>query len=390
MSPRSSLLSPSRNPYVDVLRGFSILVVVFGHFSATCGPFTAPWVVPIEFIRDLGRNNVFGVTIFFVVSGYLITTTSIQRFGRLGDMKLRDFYVYRASRILPVLLLLTALNLLCLYAGAADFALNRDVPLGRLLAYLFTFRFNVLYLNGGAVLAAWAVLWSLAIEEVFYLGYPLLCRALRRDGLIVAALVAFIVLGPIVRHRDGWSGLYSYTGCFDQLAFGCLAGLAARRLQSTPWFERAATASLAFGAVIVFTLYFARDARADAYWVVAPSGIAVGVALFLIGSSTWKPSFSRMPWWLRAPTLRLMGVLSYELYLFHMPLYLLLKHVSADVRTHTAGTLPRDVAFAVVLPLLLALGVVLAKYFGQPTQRWVRGWLTPSRAAAVGATVTSD
>lgn len=364
--------SSSRNPYIDWLRGFSILVVVFAHFSGTCGPFTSPWVVPLGFIRALGRNSCFGVSIFFVVSGYLITTSSIQRFGSIGAIRLRDFYVYRASRILPLLVLLTVLNLGLMYAGAPDFALNRDVSVGRLLGYLFTFRFNLLYLTGGAVLPPWAVLWSLAVEEVFYLGYPLLCRLLRRDSFIVAALVGFIVLGPLVRYREGWSGIYSYTGCFDQLAFGCLAGLVAQRFADALWLRRSALALLIVGAAITLGLYFARDARVEHYWVPAPTGIGIGAALFMLGSSRGEFSFARAPQWLRGQTMRLLGVLSYELYLFHMPFFLALKPVSAWIRAHTAGALPRDAAFVIVLPALMVVGSLVAVQFGQPTQRAVR------------------
>lgn len=381
------LQSKARNPYVDALRGFSILVVVFAHFSALCGPFTAPWVVPFDFVRAFGRNSCFGVSIFFVVSGFLITTSSIQRFGALGRINLRQFYVYRASRILPLLLLLTAFNLSCHYLGLADFALTPEVPVQRLLGYLFTFRFNVLYLSGGAVLTVWAVLWSLAVEEVFYLGYPLLCRLLRRDAVIVAALAAVVVIGPYLRHREGWSGMYMYAGCFDQLAFGCLAGLAVGRWAKKRWYQRTAPVLLLVGAVAVMGFYFARDAHVAEYFVFAPTAIGTSAAMFLFGSAMWKATAPSAPWWRQGRTLRLLGFLSYELYLFHMPLFVFLKHLTAAVKTSTGGVLPRDVTFVAMLPLLVLFGVVLARHVGQPMQTLVRNALdrSPRREVADNA-----
>jgi peptidoglycan/LPS O-acetylase OafA/YrhL len=385
-SPRTIAMgllhSRLRNPYVDLLRGFSILVVLFAHFSATCGPFTKPWFVSFEFVRALGRNSCFGVSIFFVISGYLITTSSIQRFGSLGSLNLRDFYIYRASRILPLLLLLTGLNLVCLYVGPASFALTSEISVGRLLAYLYTFRFNILYLHGGAMLSAWSVLWSLAVEEVFYLAYPLLCRCLRRDAIIVAALIAFVIIGPIARLLEGWSGMYRYEGCFDQLALGCLAGLTAQRYAARPRFVRTAPWVMLGGALVTMVCYFCKDAHVDAYWVAGPSAVAMGAAVFALGSAAWRNSLPANPGWQIGHLFRLLGIFSYELYLFHMPLYLLLQPISAAIRSRTDGLLPRDVTFLILLPALIVLGWLFDMYLGRPAQKALRGLAMASALAA--------
>jgi len=113
------------------------------------------------------------------------------------------FFLFRISRILPPLLLLVALNLAGYVFGWPGFEMTEPITVPRLLAYVFTFRFNLLYLQGGAMLAAWAVLWSLAIEEVFYLAFPLLCRLLRNEVALAAVFVGFLALGPYYRATKG-------------------------------------------------------------------------------------------------------------------------------------------------------------------------------------------
>ena len=111
----------SRLDGVDVLRGVSILAVIvlhvyirlrgYGFKPATDWP---RWLFHLVFLNG---NN--GVTIFFAVSGFLITLTSLRRFGSLAEMRARVFYRIRFARIAPLLLLVLAvLSALC--AGACD------------------------------------------------------------------------------------------------------------------------------------------------------------------------------------------------------------------------------------------------------------------------------
>jgi peptidoglycan/LPS O-acetylase OafA/YrhL len=368
--------NPRRNPHIDLLRGFSIFVVLFTHFGGACGPFSESVLISTRLVKGLGQNSYYGVSMFFVISGFLITSTTLQRYGKLGAVSIPRFFRFRISRILPPLLLLVTLNLAGYVSGWPGFEITEPVTVPRLLAYVFTFRFNLLYLRGGAVLAAWAVLWSLAIEEVFYLAFPLLCRLVRNELALAAVFLGFLVLGPYYRATNGWSGIYLYGGCFDQLAMGCLTAIAARRWQAGTWSVTLLRCLRGAGLLAIAFFYFRADVHLDQTWVWGPTGIAVGAALFLLGSSTSTrlpestaasaPS-RRWSWFIR-----LSGNLSYELYLFHMPIFLLLKPAVQGL-AGLIGGLPRDVTFAGMAVILTYACWLLAAKVHEPAMAYLRG-----------------
>ena len=68
--------NPRRNPQIDFLRGFSIFVVLFTHFGGACGPFSESLLISARLVKGLGQNSYYGVSLFFVISGFLITSTT--------------------------------------------------------------------------------------------------------------------------------------------------------------------------------------------------------------------------------------------------------------------------------------------------------------------------
>ena len=101
-----------RNYKIDILRGVSILLVLIHHFNI-------PYKLHDTFLDILiggeslstliARNSNYGVTMFFVISGFLITQYTLQRSGSLAQIKLKDFYIRRLARIMPRLVLLVAM-----------------------------------------------------------------------------------------------------------------------------------------------------------------------------------------------------------------------------------------------------------------------------------------
>jgi peptidoglycan/LPS O-acetylase OafA/YrhL len=97
----------ARNSSIDLLRGVAILLVLLLHYSLSYRLSKSPladWF-GADTVRAVVNNGNYGVTMFFVVSGYLITSNTLRRFGSLGAIDARAFYVMRAARILPPLLL---------------------------------------------------------------------------------------------------------------------------------------------------------------------------------------------------------------------------------------------------------------------------------------------
>src|SRR6202166_2732446 len=116
---------PGRNSHridgVDVLRGLAILFVVLNHVHMRLAIAGIPYAANISkpLIASLIWNGQFGVQIFFAVSGFLITSTALQRWGPLSNISVRNFYLLRIARIAPLLLALLAVLTALHYANVS-------------------------------------------------------------------------------------------------------------------------------------------------------------------------------------------------------------------------------------------------------------------------------
>jgi len=212
--------SPNRIPGLDGLRAISIALVLLGHTIGTrhAPAFTMPeWLHVAEL----------GVGVFFVISGYLITSLLLSERERSGSISLKKFYIRRAYRIFPAAYTYVAFIAVLSFAGLVTLK-SHDL----LHAVTYTTNYNQD--------RAWWLghLWSLSVEEQFYLLWPALMLLLGTRGAMWAAAAA-IVIAPASRvaiavlwksHNLG-IGEYFPT-IFDGIATGCL--LAGVR----PWLSR--------------------------------------------------------------------------------------------------------------------------------------------------------
>ena len=221
---------------IDLLRGLCIVAVVL-HHTNLCLPFHLSAfgkMLGPSADRVLFWDGYYGVMVFFVVSGFLISTWSLKRWGGLAHIDPRQFYLMRFARIIPCLAGLLIILTLLDRAGVPRFVINtQHTSLGRALLAALAFHINWLEAHTGYLPASWDVLWSLSVEEAFYVFFPLLCTLLRKQALIVGVLCCFVVLGPFARthaFNDLWAD-YGYLSGMDGIALGCLAAILAARIR---------------------------------------------------------------------------------------------------------------------------------------------------------------
>jgi peptidoglycan/LPS O-acetylase OafA/YrhL len=356
---------------VDTLRGLAIFFVLMNHVNMRLflAKIPYPQALPSQLVSSLMWNGQYGVQIFFAVSGFLITSTSIRRWGSLSQVGARDFYVLRFARIAPLLVLLLAVLCALHAAGIKDFVVSeKSGGLGRALLAALTFHVNVLEAHRGYLPANWDILWSLSVEEMFYLFFPLICRLLGGGKGLEAILLIFVALGPLGRtwlaHGNEVWQEYSYLGGMDAIALGCLTAIARSRIK----IAREVIGGLAgFGAVLIlFSLGFSATAEA---WGLARSGLdmtilAVGACMIMAAAAQtrWKSPRALFP-------LITLGRRSYEVYLTHMFVVFALFGLFKWARL-SQGVLP--VLFIGVILASGLLGELVARLYSEPMNRWIR------------------
>lgn len=366
-------LSPSwtRLDGVDILRGLAIFFVLMNHVNMRLLLADIPYAagLPAHWVSSLVWNGQNGVQMFFAVSGFLITSTSLRRWGSLSRVSVRDFYALRLARIAPLLLLLLALLSLLHAVGLPDFIVSAKTGgLGRALLAALTFHVNLLEARRGYLPGNWDILWSLSVEEMFYLFFPLVCRLLGHGKRLIALLLIFVALGPLGRtvfaHGNEIWQEYSYLGGMDAVALGCLTAMAASRTR----ISRSAIAALAgIGVVLVlFILGFSDQAEA---WVLGRSGLnmtvlAVGTCMIIAAAAQTQWSSPRL-----LSPLIMLGQRSYEVYLTHMfVVFALFALFNAAGRPLAAV----PVLFIAVIVVSGLLGALAARYYSEPMNRLIR------------------
>jgi peptidoglycan/LPS O-acetylase OafA/YrhL len=371
-SAKSAKSSPSwtRLDGVDLLRGLAIFFVLMNHVNMRLLSADVPYTksLPPQLVSSLVWNGQRGVQIFFAVSGFLITSTTLRRWDSLSIVSVRAFYQMRFARIAPLMLALLAILSVLHWLHVRHFVVPQSTGgLGRALIAALTFHINVLEARRGYLPGNWDILWSLSVEEMFYLFFPLVFWLLGRGRLLVALLLTFVVLGPFGRtfvHGNEIWHEYSYLGSMDAIALGCLTALfvARRRLSLAAVIGLVGVGT----AVLIFSLGF--SLRADS-WGLASNGLdmtvlAVGACMLIAAASQTR---WRSPRLLR-PLLK-MGQRSYEVYLFHMFLVFTLFQLFVAIAKPMRAV---PVLFFTVILLSGVLGELVARFYSEPLNGLLR------------------
>lgn len=353
----AELLS-SHTPGIDVLRGVAVLMVITFHGMAYRAPGIDWGSRAANAVYSLTAWGWLGVNLFFVLSGFLITGILDDTVARPSYYK--RFYIRRALRILPAYLAVLAL------AWATGFITPNYIA----LCLLFLANMPGLFLHHGYLF--YGPLWSLAVEEQFYLVWPALYRGLQRRGMLILSLLLLIVC-PILR----------------ALAFAHL--LRTGDVLSKSWMV---ADNLAIGAVLAILLRWpgiSRSSFARLGWVLFSIGSCVLIALFVskqmapqsilrnsIGLSCFQfvcaASVISMLCLFQAralpPVMKIFiffGDISYGLYLIHLLLFQMWDR-SFGIR-FTADGKVLLLRFAVANGLAIILAVLSKRFFEDPILR---------------------
>jgi peptidoglycan/LPS O-acetylase OafA/YrhL len=368
---KSPTQSWTRIDGIDCLRSLAILYVLLNHVNMRLLLAHVPYThgLPKQLVTSLVWQGQSGVQIFFAVSGFLITSTTIKRWKALSNIGIRDFYLIRFARIAPLLLALLAVLSLLHALHLKDFTVSSKVGgLGNALLAALTFRVGLLEATRGYLPGNWDILWSLSVEEIFYLFFPLACRLLGRGKWLVLFLATFVVLGPFARTafargNEVWQE-YSYLGGMDAIALGCLTALfVARRSLPRPVVLACTTLG---SALLVFCLAFEPQMRR-----MGLEKMGLGMSLLAAGACMLMAAAAETRWQTASifNPLLAYGRRSYEVYLTHMFV------VFACFNLFMSAGKPMRMVPVLFLTVILvsgAVGELVARVYSEPANRWLR------------------
>lgn len=288
-------------PELDGIRGIAALMVLFHHLFFTSIPHPERWNRLVDAIATLSHAGGYGVDLFFVLSGYLIT--SLLLLDRKSPNYYWNFYWKRALRILPLYFMALAVLLV--------FSPSSGKYVGLAIVFLANFAqvFHV---------ASAGPFWTLAIEEQFYLVWPRFVRQLSPRGLEWLAL-SFAITCPVLRivaalfHHSNY--MFTFFHC-DGLALGALLACRQARLPSVARGVRFAGGLYSMlSALLLLALPFAFEAGSmDAEFAGALQLSGVSLLAYSVVAVAVRSTGSRSLKVLRSSVLTFFGLISYCLY----------------------------------------------------------------------------
>ena len=366
-------------PAIDGLRAIAVLAVLVYHLNAR--------FLPGGFV---------GVDIFFVISGYVVTRSLAGRTGEGFGSFLAGFYARRIRRIIPALTVCLLVTVLFTVLFVPQAWLSQTMSQVALSAFFGVSNFALVFYQDGyfsprSEFNPFVHTWSLAVEEQFYFVFPVLIyfwfKAINNQGadkhkssvwpwptllMPLLALLSLAFAAYAAKAHPDW-GFYMLPARFWELAVGVMLF----QWQQKGWMpalsDRLSAVVAASGLGLIALSVFTADANAFPYpWALAPVS-----GTFLLLWAVTGSAHGATPLLARLLSTRVMvyvGLISYSLYLWHWPVFTLMRWTTGLQTTLT-------MAVAVLLSLVMASASYT--FIEKPTRHW--HWLAASRAKAISA-----
>ena len=296
-------------PDIEGLRAVAVILVLLYH--AKLGPFGGGYI---------------GVDVFYVLSGFLITSLLVRELERSGTIRLRNFWARRARRLLPASCLVIVATLIGGYYTLSPLA-QQDLAHDALAAA--TFVVNIVfahrqsdYLTAQAAPSPLLNFWSLALEEQFYLIWPVLIvlvaagrRHVRKViGGLVAVIwpISLVVCIYLTSHSQPWAFFSLPTRAWELLTGAALA-LTAARVARLPGALRAVVGWAGLAGVVIAGVTFSDTTAFPGYAAMLP--VLATAAIVAAGTTLLSGPASILRW----GPLQWVGRRSYAIYLWHWP-----------------------------------------------------------------------
>jgi peptidoglycan/LPS O-acetylase OafA/YrhL len=344
---------PKTIPSLDGIRAIAVLLVMLGHSG----------------LEGLVPGGL-GVTIFFFLSGYLISTLMLAEFERTGEINILNFYVRRVLRLMPPLFISLAIAYGLTYAGL----LSGSVTKAGLAAQLLYFAnyYGLFFDPGNTIPDGTGILWSLAVEEHFYIFYPLLMflmlgSALRPRtigtllGIACLAVLAWrihLVLSPNFLPERTY---FASDTRIDSIIYGCMLAVLMNPIRQLHRPGKMVISQWAVLAAAVATLLLTLFYRDPLFRETIRYSIQ-GLALMPLFYFAIRYSDNRLFRHLNSPWAISVGIYSYSIYLIH---FVVIRLIAKDATAMAAEPV-------ILFPVVLLISIAYAAFIDRFVDRYFR------------------
>lgn len=332
-------------PFLDGFRGCAILLVITGHLY-----------------RDFIRVALLGVTLFFFVSGFLITKLLIVEYYKKNTISLKDFYLRRVFRLYPALLFFLVVTIVFILLS------GQKIIFPDIISGLFYFTnyylvyFKPVLLAKGYPLVS-EILWSLSVEEHFYLFFPILFLWFfsNSNHKLLSVLGILLILFLFSRCIEFFRGsdlseirrtiYYTTHNRGDSILYGCISALLIYRYNARLYIKCLDSRGLfilSFLLLILIEIVPSQLFQNTLKYSLQGIAFSIIIPSFLFGNSG-----SGIKKWLEGNIIVFIGKLSYSLYLFHWIAIEIVKFYTSQ-----RGILTD------LLIIVLSLALALVSYYG--------------------------